>query len=224
MSVKQEIEKLKTELPRQVTLVAVSKFHPEEAIVEAYQAGQRVFGESQVQELQRKHEALSMPDIKWHFIGHLQTNKVKYIAPYIDLIHAVDSEKLLLEINKQGQKCNRKINCLLQLHVAQEENKYGFTADACWEYLNSGKWKELDCVQICGIMCIATNTEDEDTVRGEFQQAAQFFEKAKATVFAHEKNFSICSWGMSEDYPIAIEEGSNMVRVGSKIFGERIYL
>lgn len=154
MSVKQEIEKLKTELPRQVTLVAVSKFHPEEAIVEAYQAGQRVFGESQVQELQRKHEALSMPDIKWHFIGHLQTNKVKYIAPYIDLIHAVDSEKLLLEINKQGQKCNRKINCLLQLHVAQEENKYGFTADACWEYLNSGKWKELDCVQICGLSLI----------------------------------------------------------------------
>ena len=223
MSVTQEIIKLKSERPEHVSLVAVSKYHPASAIREAYEAGQRIFGESQVQELQRKHEELQLEGIQWHFIGHLQTNKVKYIAPYISLIHSVDSVKLLQEINKQGEKCGRKINCLLQLHVAREENKYGFTEDECWDYLASGAWKELPFVQLCGVMCIATNTDDEAVVRGEFRRASAFFNKARQEFFSGCEAFSVCSWGMSEDYPLAIEEGSNMVRIGSMIFGMRVY-
>lgn len=223
MSVAQEIINLKAELPEQVTLVAVSKYHPASAIEEAYAAGQRIFGESQVQELRRKYEEIHLDGLQWHFIGHLQTNKVKYIAPYIALIHSVDSLKLLLEINRQGEKCGRRIRCLLQLHVAQEENKYGFTETECWEYLESGAWKNLKNVELCGIMCIATNTEDENLVRAEFRRALEFFQKAKERFFAGQDSFSVCSWGMSDDYPLAIQEGSNMIRVGSKIFGARVY-
>lgn len=223
MSVAQEIINLKAELPEQVTLVAVSKYHPASAIEEAYAAGQRIFGESQVQELRRKYEEIHLDGLQWHFIGHLQTNKVKYIAPYIALIHSVDSLKLLLEINRQGEKCGRRIRCLLQLHVAQEENKYGFTETECWEYLESGAWKNLKNVELCGIMCIATNTEDENLVRAEFRRASEFFQKAKERFFAGQDSFSVCSWGMSDDYPLAIQEGSNMIRVGSKIFGARVY-
>lgn len=223
MSVAQQIREFKNELPESVTLVAVSKFHPEEAIREAYDAGQRVFGESQVQELQRKHENLPLEDIEWHFIGHLQTNKVKYIAPYISLIHAVDSEKLLLEIQKQAQKCGRSIRCLLQIHVAQEESKYGFTEEACMAYLESRRWEALSHVSICGIMCIASNTDDENQVRSEFHRMAQLFRNIKNSFFADSASFSVCSWGMSDDYQIAIQEGSNMIRVGSRIFGMRVY-
>lgn len=223
MSVAQEIGKLKAELPEQVVLVAVSKYHPASAIREAYDAGQRVFGESQVQELQRKHEGLQLDGLQWHFIGHLQTNKVKYIAPYISLIHSVDSVKLLQEINKQGLKCGRRINCLLQLHVAREETKYGFSEEECWDYLASGAWKELEAVQLCGVMCIATNTEDEEQVRAEFHRASSFFQKARQEFFSEDPLFSVCSWGMSDDYPLAIQEGSNMIRVGSRIFGARVY-
>lgn len=223
MSVAQEIIKIKSELPKQVELVAVSKYHPAELIREAYAAGQRIFGESQVQELQRKHEELQMEGLQWHFIGHLQTNKVKYIAPYISLIHSVDSVKLLAEINKQGQKIGRKIRCLLQLHVAQEENKYGFTEEECRLYLASGDWKKLSYVELCGIMCIATNTDDEEVVRREFHRMSVFFTEAKQKYFADQESFSIRSWGMSDDYPLAVQEGSNMIRVGSKIFGARVY-
>lgn len=223
MSVAQEIINLKAELPEQVALVAVSKYHPASAIEEAYAAGQRIFGESQVQELRRKSEEIQLDGLQWHFIGHLQTNKVKYIAPYISLIHSVDSIKLLMEINRQGERCGRKINCLLQLHVAQEENKYGFTETECWEYLESGAWKDLAHVELCGIMCVATNTEDENLIRSEFQRASAFFRKAKECFFATQDSFAVCSWGMSDDYPLAIQEGSNMIRVGSKIFGARVY-
>lgn len=223
MSVTQEIIKLKTGLPEHVALVAVSKYHPVSAIREAYEAGQRIFGESQVQELQRKHEELQLDQIEWHFIGHLQTNKVKYIAPYVSLIHSVDSAKLLHEINKQGEKCGRRIRCLLQLHVAQETTKFGFTEEECWEYLTQGEWKSLPYVELCGVMCIATNTEDEEEVRNEFRRAKAFFDKAKAQFFADQPSFAIRSWGMSEDYPLAVEEGSNMVRIGSMIFGPRVY-
>lgn len=223
MSVAQEIINLKAELPEQVALVAVSKYHPVSAIEEAYAAGQRIFGESQVQELRRKAEEIHLEGLQWHFIGHLQTNKVKYIAPYIALIHSVDSEKLLLEINRQGEKCERRIKCLLQLHVAQEENKYGFTETECWEYLESGAWKSLAHVELCGVMCVATNTEDENLIRNDFHRASEFFRKAKECFFSDQESFSVCSWGMSDDYPLAIQEGSNMVRVGSKIFGARVY-
>lgn len=223
MSVAQEIINLKAELPEQVALVAVSKYHPVSAIEEAYAAGQQIFGESQVQELRRKAEEIHLEGLQWHFIGHLQTNKVKYIAPYIALIHSVDSEKLLLEINRQGEKCGRRIKCLLQLHVAQEENKYGFTEAECWEYLESGAWKSLAHVELCGVMCVATNTEDENLIRNDFHRASEFFRKAKECFFSDQESFSVCSWGMSDDYPLAIQEGSNMVRVGSKIFGARVY-
>lgn len=223
MSVTQEIIRLKAGLPEHVALVAVSKYHPVSAIREAYEAGQRIFGESQVQELQRKHEELQLDQIEWHFIGHLQTNKVKYIAPYVSLIHSVDSAKLLQEINKQGAKCGRKIRCLLQLHVARETTKFGFSETECWDYLSQGEWKSLPNVELCGVMCIATNTDDEEQVRSEFRRAKTFFEKAKEQFFAGQPSFEICSWGMSDDYQLAIQEGSNMIRVGSKIFGPRVY-
>lgn len=220
--IQEEIKSITSVLPAGVRLVAVSKFNPESAIQEAYDCGQRIFGESQVQELQRKHEALPQ-DIEWHFIGHLQTNKMKYIAPYISLIHAVDSEKLLTEINKQAQKCGRIIPCLLQLHVAREETKFGFTEEECWDFLKEGRWKELKNVAISGIMCMASNVDDEKQIRNEFHSAHEFFKKAKAEFFMTEPSFNTCSWGMSHDYHIAIEEGSTLIRVGSLIFGERKY-
>ena len=205
-----------------VALVAVSKFHPAPLIEEAYRQGQRIFGESRVQELQAKHEALPA-DIEWHFIGHLQPNKVKYIAAYISLIHAVDSERLLSEIEKQGAKYQRVIPCLLELHLAEEETKYGFTPEACSEMLERGAWRELKHVQIAGLMCMATQTDDEAQVRREFHTALTLWQEYKQKYFAHDDAFKHRSWGMSHDYQIAMEEGSTMVRVGSKIFGERIY-
>lgn len=220
--IQQEIKTITNALPEGVRLVAVSKFNPESAIQEAYDCGQRIFGESQVQELQRKQEILPK-DIQWHFIGHLQTNKVKYIAPYVAMIHAVDSEKLLLEINKQAEKHQRIIPCLLQLHVAQEETKYGFSEQECWNFLKNGSWKNLKHITISGIMCMASNVDDNKQIKSEFHRAYEFFLKAKSEFFVSQPTFCECSWGMSHDYPIAIQEGSTLIRVGSKIFGERKY-
>lgn len=220
--IKEEIRNITAELPDGVKLVAVSKFHPEEAIMEAYEAGQRVFGESHVQEMQRKHESLPS-DIEWHFIGHLQTNKVKYIAPYVSLIHAVDTPKLLAEISKQGQRCGRQIPCLLQLHVAQEETKFGFTPDEAEAFLAQGEWRQMTGAQLCGIMCMASLTDDEEQVAREFEVAREFFIHARDTYFSDAPSFCECSWGMSDDYHIALQHGSTMVRIGSRIFGQRQY-
>lgn len=205
-----------------VELVAVSKFHPAALIKEAYDQGQRIFGESRVQELQTKHEALPA-DIQWHFIGHLQPNKVKYIAPYISLIHAVDSYKLLAEINKQAAKHDRVIPCLLELHIAQEESKYGFTPEACTALLEDGAWRALKNVQIAGLMCMASNTPDMVQVRSEFYQARVYFDELKQRFFADDPHFCERSWGMSHDYGVAMDEGATLVRVGTAIFGEREY-
>lgn len=205
-----------------VELVAVSKFHPAALIKEAYDQGQRIFGESRVQELQAKHEALPA-DIQWHFIGHLQPNKVKYIAPYISLIHAVDSYKLLAEINKQAAKHDRVIPCLFELHIAQEDSKYGFTPEACTALLEDGAWRALKNVQIAGLMCMASNTPDMVQVRSEFHQARVYFDELKQRFFADDPHFCERSWGMSHDYDVAMDEGATLVRVGTAIFGEREY-
>ena len=220
--VKNNIREVMDNLPPTVKLVAISKFHPSEYLQAAYEEGQRVFGESQVQELQRK--VSEMPDdIQWHFIGHLQTNKVKYIAPYISMIEAVDSMKLMAEIQKQAAKCNRIIDVLLELHIAEEETKYGLTIDACRELLKEGEWRKMTNVRICGLMMMASYTGDSDQIRNEFTLASDFFDEVKAGYFANDDHFRERSWGMSHDYPIAIECRSTMVRVGTKIFGPRVY-
>lgn len=209
-------------LPDGVKLVAISKFHPKEYIEAAYREGQRIFGESHEQELAGKVESLPK-DIEWHFIGHLQTNKVKYIAPYISMIEAVDSVKLLKEINKQAAKHNRVINVLLELHIAEEDSKYGFTPDACREFLKSGEWRELKNVHISGLMMMASNVEDQEQIRKEMTFASNLFDELKATYFSDDLEFKERSWGMSHDYPIAVECHSTMVRVGTAIFGPRVY-
>ena len=222
MSITEQIHTLHRTLPTGTTLVAVSKFHPVEALREAYEAGQRIFGESRVQELVEKQQVMPQ-DIEWHFIGHLQQNKVKYIAPFVSLIHGVDSEKLLIEIDKQGRRFDRRVPCLLQLHVAREESKFGFTPNKAREYLTSGVWRDLSHVELRGIMCMASFTDEQQIIRQEFTIAHEFFNWAKHEFFANVPSFNIRSWGMSDDYPIALECGSNMVRVGTKIFGEREY-
>lgn len=222
VDVQANLQAIKDTLPEHVTLVAVSKYHPNEQLLAAYEAGQRVFGESHEQELSKKHDTLPA-DIQWHFIGHLQTNKVKYIAPYITMIDAVDSVKLLKEINKQALKNNRVIDVLLELHIAQEATKYGFTLEACREYLASGEWRELNNVRICGLMMMASNTDDEQQIAREFSEAAKFFDEVKTTYFADDDAFCQRSWGMSDDYPIAVKCQSTMVRVGTSIFGPRVY-
>ena len=216
------LKEVKATIKPGVELVAVSKFHPAEVIQEAYDEGQRIFGESRAQELREKQATLPA-DIEWHFIGHLQPNKVKYIAPYISLIHAVDSLKLLNEINKQAAKHNRVINCLLELRVTQEATKYGMTPDECLALLESGEWRELKNVQIAGMMCMASNTDNRAQIRQEFQRARACFDEAKARFFANDPAFCQRSWGMSEDYDIAMEEGATLVRIGTAIFGEREY-
>lgn len=209
-------------LPDGVKLVAISKFHPNEYIEAAYQEGQRLFGESQVQELSHKVDTLPN-DIEWHFIGHLQTNKVKYIAPYISMIEAVDSLKLLKEIDKQAAKHNRIINVLLELHIAEEESKYGFSPDACRELLANGEWKELKNVHISGLMMMASNVDDRKQIKREMTLAADLFDELKEEYFADDSAFKERSWGMSHDYDIAVECRSTMVRVGTTIFGPRVY-
>lgn len=222
MSIANRLREVTDSLPQGVRLVAVSKFHPAEYVKEAYDAGQRVFGESREQELSRKVEVLPK-DIEWHFIGHLQTNKVKYIAPYISMIDAVDSLKLLREINKQAAAHGRTIKVLLELHIAEEETKYGLSLDACRELLEGGAWRELQNVQICGLMMMASHVDDESLIRKEFMLAADFFDEVKARYFADDDAFCERSWGMSHDYHIAVECRSTMVRVGTYIFGERGY-
>lgn len=222
MSITKNIQLLQAELPQGVRLVAVSKYHPNEAILEAYNAGQRVFGESKVQEMVAKYEALPK-DIAWHFIGHLQTNKIKYMASFVSLIHGVDSLKLLKEIDKQAAKAGRRIKCLLQIHIAQEETKFGFSPNECKEMLAQGEWKELKNIQLCGLMGMATNTDSIDQVRAEFSSLSSLFNELKSAFFTHDEAFCELSMGMSDDYPEAIEAGSTLVRVGSKIFGERVY-
>ena len=218
----QQLLQVRATLPQDVELVAVSKFHPVEALQEAYDAGQRIFGESRVQELEQKRP-LMPADTRWHFIGHLQANKVKYIAPYVELIHAVDSLKLLVEIDRQAARCGRIIHCLLQVHVAQENTKYGFLPNELFDFLEKGEWRALSNTCLAGLMCMATNTDNEQQIRQEFHQAKSLFEQVKVRYFSKVPTFSQCSWGMSDDYPIAIEEGSTLIRVGSKIFGERHY-
>ena len=220
--VKSHLHEVLDTLPQGVRLVAISKYHPNEYIEAAYEEGQRVFGESHEQELRQKH--LSLPqDIEWHFIGHLQTNKVKYIAPYVTMIEAVDSLKLLREINKQAEKCGRRIKVLLELHIAEEATKYGLTIDACRELLAAGEWREMQYVQICGLMMMASFVDNEAQIRQEMLTARDFFDEVKAQYFADDDAFCERSWGMSDDYPIALQTGSTMIRVGTKIFGPRVY-
>lgn len=218
----ERIKEIADTLPEGVRLCAVSKYHPVELLQEAYDAGQLVFGESQVQELQQKHVALPQ-DIEWHFIGHLQTNKVKYIAPYIALIHSVDSPRLLHEINKQALLNDRQIPCLLQLHVAAEETKFGFSSEECLDYLRSGEYRRLTGVTIAGVMCIATNTDDKARIRRDFSTANRFFCQCREEFPDLAPTMTIKSWGMSSDYHEAMAEGSNLIRIGSSIFGPRIY-
>lgn len=222
VDVAKNLQQVVGNLPEGVSLVAISKFHPKEYLEAAYAVGQRIFGESHEQELSKKVAELPK-DIEWHFIGHLQTNKVKYIAPYISMIDAVDSFKLLKEINKQAAKHDRVINVLLELHIAKEETKYGFTPDACREMLKEGQWRELNHVHISGLMMMASNVDDESQIRKEMKEAANFFDEVKRDYFADDDRFCERSWGMSHDYQIAVECRSTMVRVGTAIFGPRVY-
>ncbi len=220
MSLADRIHLLKAELPQDVVLVAVSKTKPAELIREAYDAGQRVFGENKVQELVEKWEVLPR-DIEWHLIGHLQTNKVKYIAPFVSMIHSVDSFKLLQEINKQGEKNNRVIPCLLQFHIAQEETKFGLSFEEAEEILQSREFVEMDHVSIVGLMGMASFVEDEEQIRDEFRNLHNYFAILKSNYFKYNPDFKVLSMGMSGDYKLAIEEGSTMIRVGSSLFGGR---
>ncbi|MBS1521695.1 MAG: YggS family pyridoxal phosphate-dependent enzyme [Bacteroidetes bacterium] len=222
MSIADNIKRLKNETDTiKVQLVAVSKTKPEEEIMEAYDAGQRVFGENMVQELIDKYEHLPK-DIEWHLIGHLQSNKVKYIAPFISMIQSVDSMKLLQEIDKHAQKHNRVIDCLLQVYIADEETKYGLGFDEAIELLRSEEFTALKNIRIRGLMGIATNTENEKQIKEEFYELKTFFDGIKQSFFRKEDSFDTLSMGMSSDYKIAIEQGSNMVRLGSTIFGQRV--
>lgn len=219
----ESIAAIKKELaPFQAKLVAVSKTHPQERLLEAYACGQLIFGENRVQELASKAEALPA-DIEWHFIGHLQRNKVKYIAPFVHMIHAVDSWRLLEEIDKRAAAENRTIKVLLQCKIAQEDSKYGLSAEDLNTLLTQHDWQALQNVQICGLMGMATFTDDEAQVRREFQQLKHLFTQTKERFFANDNRFTEISMGMSGDYPVALEEGSTMVRIGSKIFGHRDY-
>lgn len=216
-NIAEQIKRISDTLPCGVTLIAVSKYHPADAVMQAYEAGQRDFGESKAQDLVKKHDILPN-DIKWHFIGHLQSNKIKYIAPFVHLIHSIDSYKLLQEVNRHGEKQNRRIACLLQIHIAQEETKFGFTPDECMEMLSNNDWQSLKNVEIRGLMCMASNTDDESQIADEFSKVQMLFNNIKEKFFAGNDNFNILSAGMSDDYPIAIKFGSNHIRVGSKIF------
>jgi len=222
MNISQNIDQVLKSIPENVKLIAVSKTKPNEAIIEAYEGGYKIFGENKPQELKGKYEALAK-DIEWHFIGHLQTNKVKYIAEFVHLIHAVDSIKLLKEINKQALKHNRVINCLLQFHIAEEESKFGYNLSEAKVMLESEEFKNLGNINIVGVMGMATFTEDKNQVRSEFKQLKANFEILKGEYFIDKTSFKEVSMGMSGDYQLAIEEGSTMVRVGSSIFGARQY-
>ncbi len=222
MSIAENLTNLKKELPEKAQLVAISKTKPNEAIMEAYNAGHKIFGENRVQELTQKYEELPK-DIIWHMVGHLQSNKVKYIAPFVHLIHGVDKPKLLKEINKQGRKNNRVLDVLLQFHIAEEDTKFGFNYQEAEEILESSSFKEYEYVRICGVMGMATFTDDEGQIRKEFKQLAQIFQKLKENYFKEIPDFKEISMGMTNDYQIALEEGATLVRIGSLIFGKRNY-
>lgn len=221
MSVAENLSRIKSSLPAGITLIAVSKTHPPEKIMEAYRAGHRIFGENKVQEMTDKYEHLPK-DIQWHLIGHLQTNKVKYIAPYVALIHSVDSLKLLEEINRQALRNKRVIDCLLQLHIAEEETKFGLSAGEAEALIASGAFREMNNIRITGLMGMATNTGNEARIAAEFAVLKQFFDRHAATRLPNFR-LSILSMGMSSDYRIAIAAGSNMIRIGSAVFGGRDY-
>jgi pyridoxal phosphate enzyme (YggS family) len=213
---------IKNQLPANVRLVAVSKTKPVEDILAAYYVGQRIFGENKIQELVKKHELLPK-DIEWHFIGHPQTNKIRFIAPFVSLIHGVDSLKLLRVINAEAEKCKRKINCLLQFHIANEETKFGFTTEEAFEMLESPEFQKLKNISVCGVMGMATFTDDINHVKNEFRKLKSIFGSLRMKYFQNNPDFCEISMGMSDDYSIAVEEGSTIVRIGSKIFGERNY-
>ena len=221
MSIKNNIEKFTQTLPKGCRLIAVSKTQPVEKILEAYEAGQRLFGENKIQELTAKYESLPN-DIEWHMIGHVQSNKVKYMAPFVHLIHSVDSLKLLAEIDRQAKKVNRTISCLLQIHIATEETKFGFSESEVLETLQSDQFKSLANVRILGLMGMATLTDDQAQIRTEFKSLKTLFEKIKSFQIPNVAMQEL-SMGMSSDYQIAIEEGSTFIRVGTAIFGERNY-
>jgi len=221
-SIKASLEKLRNEIPGYVKLVAVSKVQPDEKILEAYNAGQRCFGENKVQEIIRKQPQLP-GDIEWHFIGHLQRNKVKFIAPFVTLIESVDSQRLLMEVNNQGTKIDRVIPCLLQFHIADEESKFGFSLEEATSLLDDPVFESLDHIQITGVMGMATFTDDMDQVRGEFRRLKKYFDALKSGFFSDDPDFREISMGMTGDYQVAIEEGSTIVRIGTAVFGARNY-
>lgn len=222
MSIAENIKQIQASLPQGVTLVAVSKFHPAESVREAYQAGQRVFGESRAQEIKIKQKELPT-DIEWHFIGTLQRNKVKDIIPFIHTIHSIDSLHLLEEVNKQAAKHQRVVRVLLEIYVAREETKHGFSPEECRQLLQQIDLTQYPHVRIAGLMCMATDTEDTEQISREFQTLHSLFEELKEKYFDANEDFRELSMGMSHDYPIAIREGSNMVRIGTAIFGTREY-
>ena len=221
--IKENLAKIKATVPEGVTLVAVSKTKPVSDVKEAYEAGQRIFGENHALEMRDKHEVLPH-DIQWHFIGHLQTNKIKYIIPFVTLIHSIDSANLLEAVNKEAKKHERVVDCLLQFHIAQEETKFGLDLDEARQLLESETFKAMQNVRICGVMGMATFTDDMEQVRKEFKHLKDIFNILKKDYFEDQEQFREISMGMSDDYPIAIEEGATLVRVGSKIFGARNYL
>jgi hypothetical protein len=220
MGISENLSWIKAQIPEYVKLVAVSKTKTVQEILSAYQSGQTIFGENKVQEITTKHPQLPA-DIEWHFIGHLQTNKVKYLVPFVAMIHSVDSVKLLMEINKQALKLNRMIDCLLQFHIATEETKFGLDIKEATDLLSSAEFKTIKNVRICGVMGMATFTEDETVIRNEFRGLNLIFKQLKETFFSESEFFREISMGMSDDYKIAIEEGCTMVRIGSALFGER---
>ncbi|MBP5260122.1 MAG: YggS family pyridoxal phosphate-dependent enzyme [Paludibacteraceae bacterium] len=221
-SIQTHIQSMRAQLPPSVRLVAVSKFHPAEAVQEAYEAGQRLFGESHAQELVPKARMLPS-DIEWHFIGHLQTNKVKQIIPYVACIQSVDSGRLLCEIDKQAARAGRVVDVLLQFHIAREETKSGFTREECLELLASPAFRQMTSVRVTGVMGMATATDDMEQVRREFHTLKALFEELRQTVFAGRAEFCEISMGMSHDWPVAVEEGATLIRVGTAIFGQRDY-
>lgn len=223
MNISENLKRIKEEVPTKVKLIAVSKTHPKEIIQEVYELGHRIFGENKAQELKEKYKELPK-DILWHMIGHLQRNKVKYIAPFVSMIHSVDSLKLLKEINKEALKNNRVIDCLLQIYIAKEDTKFGLEESEAIELLNSEEFSKLKNVRICGLMGIGSITDNREETRKEFKGLNNIFQRIKEEFFSNKDYFSEISMGMSLDYDIAIKEGSTMIRVGSLIFGEREYI
>ncbi len=221
MSIRENLLSIKESIPGRVTLVAISKTKPIEDLMEAYSAGQRIFGENKIQEMAQKWEQMPK-DVSWHMVGHVQKNKVKYMAPFVDLVHGVDSLKLLLEIDKHALKNNRKIDCLLQVHIAQEETKFGLDADEIDDLLDSAEFAALQNIRVCGLMGMATFTNDEQQIENEFQSLKSLFDHLSARAHTHNFAPSALSMGMSGDYKIAIRCGSTMVRIGNSIFGNRV--